>query len=210
MLLPVGRGSGPKLLNFLLFHLGWLAAVEGAARGSLWAGPAAFALACGVHLGWLVPRGERAAELRYLLGVGALGLVLDSLVHTLGWILYPTSAWSLPTVPPWILSLWIGFATLPRLSLGWLRGRPLLAALFGAIGGPLSFHFGTRLGAIAAGEPAWRTYAFLALEYGTLMPLMLAAAPRPGEAPVSAPEPGPEPGPGGAAARPGSAGPSLG
>jgi hypothetical protein len=51
--------------------------------------------------------------------------------------------------PVWDVVLWIQFATLLRYALGWLRGRPALAVLFGAVGGPVAFVAGERLGAVA-------------------------------------------------------------
>ncbi len=169
-----------NLANFLLFQGAWYAAVEGAARGSMWLGPAAVAAIVLVHL--MLVSGWRR-ELGYVLGVGALGAVLDSGLSALGATLYPTSsgvwsellpgAWPEALAPPWIISLWIAFATLPRLWLAWLRKRgAAMAALLGAIGGPLSYFAGTRLGAVAAADPAWWTWIALSLEYAIVTPLL--------------------------------------
>jgi hypothetical protein len=43
--------------------------------------------------------------------------------------------------------LWINFATLVNVSLKWLHGRYLLAALPGAVGGPAACYGGAQLGA---------------------------------------------------------------
>ncbi len=181
-----------NLANFLAFQGAWFAAVEGAARGWTWLGPVAVAAIVALHLA-LVPAAERRRELVYVLGVGLAGGLLDSVLKALGATAYPTSdpvpAW---LVPAWIASLWAAFATLPRFSLGWLRGRPVLAAVLGAAGGPLSYYGGTRLGAVAAGEPALLTWGGLALEYALVTPLLLHLAPRPAasaeEAPANSPE----------------------
>jgi hypothetical protein len=167
--------------NFLVFNACWLVAVEGAKRGALWLGPAAFGAMVLHHLVFLTPARERSREVLYLLAVGLVGTVLDSTLEATGLIAYPTSdaAWDFAVVPPWITALWIGFATMPRLSLAWLGRRPWwFAFCLGAIGGPMSFYGGTKFGAIAAsGTVPWATYLALSLEYALLTPLMLRLAP---------------------------------
>ena len=167
-----------KLANFMLYQAAWFAAVEGAARGMIWLGPAAMVVVIVVHL---VIVSERARELRFLLIVGFLGTIADSGLAAVGALAYPTSqaAWSSIVVPPWISALWIGFATLPRFSLAWLAQRPWLAALLGAIGGPLSFLAGVRMGAIAAGPTPMLTWSLLPLEYALATPLLICFAPKP-------------------------------
>ena len=78
-----------------------------------------------------------------------------------------------PTTP-WIAALWFLFATLPYHSLGWLRGHWKLAFALGAIGGPLSYLGGVRMGAVEVGpEPLW-TWIGLGVEYAVITPAMLA------------------------------------
>jgi len=175
-----------SLLNFALFQGFWFAAVIGASRGELWWGPAAALVFAAVHLG-MVPAGLRRAEVGYLAGMTIVGGLLDTALHAFDVTAFPTSspgtsgAWpeALGLVPPpWILSCWLAFACLPRFSLGWLVDRPRLAALFGAIGGPLSYLAGVRLGAAAIPGDATTTVTVLAVEYAVLMPLMLALVPR--------------------------------
>ncbi len=166
-----------KLLNFGLFQAAWFVAVAAAARGDVWLGVIAFSLVVLVHLAIV---GERAREVRFLIVAGLLGTVVDTVLSNCGIIAYPSSlaAWSSWIVPPWIAALWIGFATLPRFSLAWLAGRPLLAAALGAIGGPLSFLGGVRMGAIAPRPESALTWIVLAIEYAVVTPLLLWLAPR--------------------------------
>lgn len=165
-----------SIVNFLLFQLGWFAAVWGAGRGWMWLGPAVFALVCGAHLALVR---ERWRELGYLVLVGAVGALLDTGLAAVGATIYPSSAahWPHAVVPPWIVSLWVGFATLPRFSLAWLARWPALAFLFGAVGGPLSYLAGTRFGAVGVGEEPLLTWGLLAVEYGVITPLLLRLAP---------------------------------
>lgn len=166
-----------KLANFLLFQMGWFAAVAGAAQGSIWIGPAAVALVVAVHMA-IVP--DRLRELRYVLIAGLLGTLADTALSALGVIGYPSSnaVWPFVIPPPWITALWIGFATLPRFSLAWLVNRPWLALAFGAVGGPLSYLGGVRMGAVSVGAEPQLTWAALAVEYAIATPLLLRLAPR--------------------------------
>ena len=166
--------------NLLLFQAVWFSAVLGAAAGRMWVGPLATGAFLLAHLRMIDGTRERRRELGYVLAVGALGAVADSLLRAAGATVYPTSdeAWSFATAPPWIWSLWAAFAMLPRYSLAWLLERPRLAALFGAVGGPLSFLAGTRFGAVAAGELALVTWIALAMQYAVATPLLLRFAPR--------------------------------
>jgi hypothetical protein len=170
-----------SLASFVAFQAFWLVAVGGAARGLPWAGLLALPVLLAVHAR-LVPADERGRELAFVVAVGVLGAALDSALKALAVTRYPSSegGWALPVVPPFIAALWAGFATLPRFSLGWLRGRPVLTALLVALGGPLSYLAGVRMGAVEAGEgpaPAWLA---LAVEYALVTPLLLRLAPRRG------------------------------
>ena len=72
------------------------------------------------------------------------------------------AAWPNGFAPYWMLTLWIAFATTLNHSLRWLMHRPVAAALAGAIGGPLAYLAGAKLGALALGTPAI-TLPFIAL-----------------------------------------------
>lgn len=166
-----------ELANFALFQLVWFVAVLRAADGDVWSGAGAALVFLCVHLA-MVARPARARELAFALGVGLVGGVLDTGLFALEATSYPTSeAWSLPTAPPWIVALWIAFALLPRFSLAWLADHVVWAALLGAVGGPLSYAAGARLGATGVENALW-TYGLLTLEYALAVPLMLMLARR--------------------------------
>lgn len=167
-----------NLVQFAAFQGVWFAAVLGAARGEMLWGPLAAAAFFVLHLSW-VERG-RAREAAYVLGWGLAGTALDSGLHRLGVTAFPTSEWEPAWMaPPWIAALWFAFAMLPRFSLAWLKSRTGWAVLLGAVGGPLSFYGGARLGATEFhADPIW-TWVVLGAEYAVLVPLMLAFAPTP-------------------------------
>ena len=80
-----------------------------------------------------------------------------------------------PFSPPWMIGLWLNFAATLNQSLGWLHGRPLLAALFGAIGGPLAYYGGARLGATET-LPGIEGMVLLAIGWGVMTPLLFRLA----------------------------------
>ena len=167
-----------KIANFVIFQLVYAACVFGAARGNVWIGPVAGLLLFPLNLGFVAPS-RRWNEVRLWLVVGGIGLVADSFLQTFGVIAFPDytriapgSALTGYLVPPWIVTLWIGVGTMLRSSLSWLRGRYLLAAVLGLIGGPFSVWSGERLGATALSLGAG-SFVALGLEYAALMPTLL-------------------------------------
>jgi hypothetical protein len=76
-----------------------------------------------------------------------------------------------------MVALWANFATTLNVSMRLLRSRLLLAALFGAIGAPLAYYAGARLGAV---DLVATLPALLAIGAGWLVlcPLLFAAARR--------------------------------
>ena len=73
--------------------------------------------------------------------------------------------------PPWIVALWLQFATSRETLLASLRDRPWIAAVVGAVGGPLAYGAGVRLGAASfpAGETTLSLLA-LAVVWGIVLP----------------------------------------
>jgi len=162
------------LLNFAAFQAGWFACVLGAARGMPWLGPLVVLVVVALHLR-LSRRPLR--ELQLVLMAAALGLVIDSLLLSTGWLAYPSGLWLPGFAPYWIVAMWALFATTLNVSLGWLHGRTALAAALGAVGGPLSYLAGEKLGGIALVNP---TAALLALgvAWGLAMPGLMRLASR--------------------------------
>jgi len=162
------------ILNFIAFQFGWFASVLGAANGMPLLGPAVVAAVVGLHL-YLVRR--PAAELRLLAAAALMGLFGDSLLLASGWIAYPNGEWLSGLAPYWIITMWLLFATTLNVSMRWMRGRYVIAAVFGAVGGPLSYLAGARLGAMNFVETAPALTA-LALGWGVAMPLLTWLAER--------------------------------
>jgi hypothetical protein len=73
--------------------------------------------------------------------------------------------------------MWALFATTINLSMGWLKGRWILAMLMGAIFGPLAFVAGEKLDAVVFVDSTLSMIT-LAIGWGLLMPLLLWLAER--------------------------------
>lgn len=162
------------LYNVLGYQAVWFAAVAGAGHALWWSGPlAALAFAAG-HFGWAADRTDRAADLRLMAMAALCGLVLDGTLSWSGFVDYGGDAVTLPPggAPLWILSMWMAFALTLRHSLGTVCRRPLLAALLGAVFGPLAYLGAERgFSAAALAEPRWQV--LLALGVGWAIALWL-------------------------------------
>jgi hypothetical protein len=185
-----------NLTNFLLFQVGWFACVKGAERGDMWIGPLVVGAIVAVHLRFVAQPSGRRRELAFVVLVAVVGLVADTGLRALGATSYPTSMeWGHAVVPPWIIALWALFATLPFHSMRWLARRPLMAIALGAVGGPLSYLSGVRIGAVGVGDDPLLTWSAISVEYAVATPLLLwiaAELSSRGEAdPVGMPRPTP-------------------
>mgnify|MGYP003344181091 CR=1 FL=1 len=156
--------------NLIGFQLGWFACVLGAAYGYPIAGPLAVTILLGLHL-WLLSC--RRTFGFFLLFAGLLGTAIDTALGLLGLLSFPGSAFPSWLCPPWLTFLWMLFASTLPLSLNWLTGRPRLAAVAGALGGPASYYAGAALGALQLAGNSLVSLATLAVIWGILLPMLL-------------------------------------
>ena len=75
--------------------------------------------------------------------------------------------------PPWMAALWFNFAMLVSISLSWLKGRYLLAAILGGLTGPIAYWGGEKLGAITIATPFEQGYVPLALIWALALPCLI-------------------------------------
>ncbi|MCP5144507.1 MAG: DUF2878 domain-containing protein [Gammaproteobacteria bacterium] len=161
-----------KLLNFALFQAGWFASVLLGAGSAHWLAPIVVIAIVFVHL-HLSP--QRKAEL-YLLGYALLvGLLWENLLAVTGLVVYPSGQPFGVLAPVWILAMWPLLAITLNVSLRWLQGIQPVAALFGAVGGPLAFLAGERLGAVHFPDTIITMMA-LAVGWAALFPLLVRIA----------------------------------
>ncbi len=163
------------LLNAIGFQCGWFLCVLGAARGLPWLGPAAVLLLLAGHAR-LVEAPRRA--LQFVMLIGAYGLLVDSLLALGGVLAFKDGMGPGWICPPWLIALWMLFATTPALSLRWLYGRWALAAGLGAVFGPLSYYAGAALGAVTLGTTRMTGLLVLSLVWAVTLPLLLVGSER--------------------------------
>jgi hypothetical protein len=167
-------GKGRKLLNIILFQAAWFAAVLGAANGNEWYGPLAVALVLLVHF---VLIEDRLSELSLLLIAGTLGFCFDTALSIAGIVTPRGHILPHPFSQPWMVSLWLNFAATLNVSLEWLKGRSLLAAIFGAIGGACAYYSGALMGATLA-MPDVHGIIILIVGWGIVTPILVWLAGR--------------------------------
>lgn len=145
-----------SLHNFVAFQAAWFAAILGAAHGHEALGLLAVAIVIAVHA-WITR--DRRGELPFLAASIPVGFVVNEILHRTGAVVGRGTILPSSFAPLWLLALWPLFATVFNESMRWMRGRPALAAAFGAVCAPLSYLGGARLGAVALAD---RTFAWVA------------------------------------------------
>ena len=155
------------VLNVIAFQFGWFACVLGAAHDQPWLGSAVVAVLVAVHLATAI---RPAVEVRLVAAALVIGVLWETLLLAGGWIEYPTGVVWAGVAPLWIVMLWALFAIT-------LKGRLLVAAVFGAVGGPLAYWGGVRLGALVFVEPLFAVIA-LAVGWAVLTPMLVVLAQR--------------------------------
>ena len=134
-----------QLINYALYQIGWFACVLGGAWQRPWTGFLIAVILGGAHL--TLSR-ERSLEVRLVALATAVGAVVEMIQIAAGTYRFTSGTVVDALPPPWLLAMWAQFATTFRFSLRGVITRPLSAALFGAVGGPIAFLAGERLGAV--------------------------------------------------------------
>ena len=172
------------IINFVFFQIAWFACVVGASKQMPWLG----VIVTVVIVTWHLSQAKSAKpEIILLLIALAIGAVFDQLMLSTNLITYQSHGWgngpiSVNIVPAWILALWAGFVTALNVSLRWmrnnqLRGRLIIAILFGAIGGPLAYMAAEKLGAVTLNNMP-QSYIALGVGWAIITPLLIKLAER--------------------------------
>lgn len=146
-------------LNAALFQFGWFVCVL---ERSVLAVTTA-ALIVGIHL---YRQRHQRWEWSAIAIISLIGIAQDTALIQLGVLQFDGGA--LP--PVWLFAMWVLFATTLNHSLSWLQQRWWLAALLGAIGGPLSYLAGERLGALNVNRDL---LPILSITWAMSMPLLM-------------------------------------
>ena len=157
-------------INLVGYQSVWFLLVRGAARAHL-----ALPLLAGTVFvsGQVLTARHPSRDVRLLVAALLMGLVVDGVAASSGWLGYasPTPAWPPQGAPIWILMLWACFATTVTRSLSVLRGRPWLAALAGGFGAPLAYLAAAR-GWNAVQVSSWYGLSWIAACWALALPLL--------------------------------------
>jgi len=157
------------VVNIVLFQIGWFACVLTAASNQPSVGAIISLFIIVMHL-FIFKQYQQ--EIRIIVIAMIIGLLWDSLIVAAGWITYTSGMLNDYLAPYWIVLMWALFATTLNHSLSWMKEKLLLAAVFGAVAGPLAYYAGMKLGAV---DFTNETNALVALSIGwaVFTPLLL-------------------------------------
>ncbi len=163
-----------KIINFVLFQVGWFACVIGAAKQMPWIGVIFMCL----FLAWHVSQAKQASpEIILVIITVIIGAIYDKIMTQNSLLTYQAHGWSTALPTPWILALWAEFAMILNVSLRWMRNRSIVAILFGAVGGPLAYIGAARLGAVTI-DALPLSYVALSVGWAVITPLLLKLSER--------------------------------
>ncbi len=176
--LPLPTAGCVKVLhlavNVVAYQCAWFACVLSAASQRSAIG---IAVALTVVLWHLHTATEPLQELRLITIAAVCGTAFESVLAASGWVRPATMPLLGSFTPLWMVALWAAFATTLNVSLRALRPRYLLSALLAAVGAPLAYLAGARLGALQWVEEA-PALVVVAVGWAMLMPLLMKSAQR--------------------------------
>lgn len=152
--------------NLVGYQLVWFAIVISASRGRPMWGIAAALVFIALQFHYST---TRKSDARALLAAFLCGFVMDGALAGTGWLHYASPLLSLPA-PIWILTLWMAFAMTLNHSMAFLRGKPVLAAVLGGIGGPLAYLGAARgFDAVIFSTPTWQPIIVLVIGWAVAL-----------------------------------------
>lgn len=163
------------LKNFVLFQVGWFCCVIGGASSEYyWLGVVAVSIIIAIHL---VKANNMQDEIVLIIATMMLGTAWDSALTVAGLFYFSNGVVATGLVPLWMMAMWALFATTLNVSMKWMKNRYLLAMLFGAVGGPIAYYAGNRIGAVEFND-ASTTLLAVAIGWSLIMPLLIALSSR--------------------------------
>lgn len=161
-----------QLINFVAFQLGWFACVLSAANNQPLLGIGSALLLLGLHFSL---SSQVRRDLVLVAAIALIGSSWDSLLTWQQLMLFSSGQYHHNLAPAWISAMWLMFATTINSSLRWLYQRYWLAALLGAIAGPLAYQAGAALGAVNLPQPML-TMVLMSIGWALMMPLFIKLA----------------------------------
>jgi hypothetical protein len=161
------------LVSVAAFYACWFACIDGAARGLPWLGPLAVAVYVALYLR-TIPSGAARSRQAWLLALaGGAGYLADSVLVLSGVLRFPAQAVLGWPSTVWMVALWVLQAAVLGGAMSWLRGRFVLAAALGAVGGPLAYLAGERMGAALLGPTRPAAIAAVSALWAVAMPMLV-------------------------------------
>ena len=162
-----------KIINFVLFQAGWFIGVLGASYNQTYLALTLSIVILLVHFALIK---NRILELKLIIIAGLIGLLFDGALLNFDLIIYNDAGLPYPLTPIWIVMLWMFFAMTLNHSLAWLRQKIYISILFGALGGPLAYIAGEKLGAITL--LSTNSIIILSIGWAFITPVLLIIANR--------------------------------
>lgn len=163
---PTGLIAVPRtlllLINFSIYQINWLLCILGQNSLVLFA-----ILLIGCHY---LFSPHPVKDLKLMALITFCGIILDGLLKATGFFTFSSDSWPIPN---WLITVWMSLSLLPNYSLHWLKTRLRLAATLGAVGGPVAYWAGVRLGAATFTWTVTQSLLLLALLWGLFWPLMM-------------------------------------
>lgn len=162
-----------KVFNYIALQAMWLVCVVFGSQGEMLWPSAGFVLFLVVHFYFT---SYKKSDLIVCVASVLGGMILDTLWSTAHLIHYGQNALT-PIAPIWIAYLWCAFALTINHCMAWLKNRYILACLFSAVSGPVSFYAATKVGQIELiNLPI--AFVLLALTWGGFVPALCYLAQR--------------------------------
>lgn len=156
-----------NIVNLILFQTGWMACVAGAVYIDPLTGVVYGVAFLVFHL---INHHQRSNEISFIVFVALIGYLIDSQLVNYGFFeYYEHEDWLV--APLWIASLWAIFSTTIGRSLSWLSSHYVLAALLGAVFGPVAYYSAAEIGAVTILKNNQGLY-FQSFIWACMMPLM--------------------------------------
>lgn len=149
-------------INVLIYQTVWFLAILRGNQGAL--------LGIALLIAHLASSRCRVADLKMMGFLLFLGVLVDGILHQIGFFSFTQSGFPIPF---WLMIIWVALAITPHHSLEWMKERLFLASFFGALGGPAAYWAGTRMGAAIFNWPLPASLLVLAVLWSFLFPAIM-------------------------------------
>ncbi|WP_185960675.1 DUF2878 domain-containing protein [Aliidiomarina halalkaliphila] len=148
----------PRIIAFVIFDGVWLSAVWGR-------DPWLWLTALMIAVMFAATPAALWRQRRAFIAILLVGLLVEWLTVLFGVIQFTGTN----GIPAWLYLLWVGFTGMALVVFDWLHRRYLLAAIAGAIFGPVTYLAGARFGAAELLLPVPWVIAVYAIAWALLM-----------------------------------------